>query len=116
MKLIIAGSRSFDDYDLMDTSLAKILSGRLPDVVLSGRAEGADVLGERWAEVHGVPVQYHPADWKRYGKVAGMKRNAEMAKDGTHLVAFWDGVSRGTANMIDIAKLAGLQVRVVYFG
>lgn len=61
------------------------------------------------------------ADWDRYGKSAGYRRNAEMAKFASEegnkgvLIAFWDGESRGTKNMIDLAKRYGLKVHVVNY-
>ena len=49
-----------------------------------------------------------PADWNRFGRTAGPKRNKQMANYANTLVAFWDGKSRGTKNMIDLAKCRGL--------
>jgi hypothetical protein len=81
--------------------------------VVSGCARGADQLGERWADERGYPVKRFPADWHKHGKRAGYLRNEEMAGYATHLVAFWDGRSRGTKHMIDLGH--NLQTRVVRF-
>lgn len=80
--------------------------------VVCGKARGADTLGERYAEERGYAVHYFPADWDRYGKSAGHIRNEEMAKNADALVAFWDGKSRGTKDMIKLARQYGLRVRV----
>ena len=56
-----------------------------------------------------------PADWDKYGKAAGYKRNGEMARNADALIAFWDGKSRGTKHMIDLAKKYDLQARVVMY-
>jgi hypothetical protein len=113
MKVIIAGCRTFEDYDFLADKLNFIFSNHFPDIVVCGMAKGADSLGERWAKEMGVQVDYFPANWEKYGKSAGYRRNAEMADNATHLVAFWDGQSKGTKHMIDLAKKKGLAVRVI---
>ena len=88
---------------------------RSPTAILSGMARGADSLGVQYAAEKGILVQKYPADWNKYGRRAGMVRNRQMLEDADALVAFWDGVSHGTANMITIAKEAGIPVRVVSY-
>lgn len=116
-RIIVAGSRGFNDYALLDRKLTHILQRLTPDdtVIVSGTARGADIMGEHWAEAHGFEVMRFPADWERHGRRAGYIRNEEMLKVATHLVAFWDGQSSGTAHMIDIARKKGLKVVVVRF-
>ena len=62
------------------------------------------------------PIKQFPADWDTHGRSAGYKRNIQMGHYGTHLLAFWDGKSKGTGSMIDIALRYGLWVKVIYFG
>ena len=125
LRIIIAGSRDFNDYELLKKSAIEIITKKtmLPDLtrIISGGARGADTLGERFAKEFGLEVKKFPADWDGLGKRAGYVRNAEMAKfaveddnDGM-LIAFWDGKSRGTKHMIDLAKRYGLEVHVVNF-
>lgn len=71
-----------------------------------------EVAAERWAEGKGIPCALFPADWKQYGKAAGPKRNKAMAQAVEALIALYDGKSKGTANMIQEARKAGLQVYV----
>lgn len=115
MRLIIAGSRSFHDYDLMCLKLDSIVGDRTVNVVISGTAAGADTLGERWAEERGIRVKRMPADWNQHGKRAGYLRNVEMAHNATHLAVFWDGESKGTAMMLSIAREFGLPIYCVRF-
>lgn len=116
MRLIIAGGRDFTDLDMMTTRLAAILDETMERIVLiSGTARGADATGERWAAANGVHVERYPADWNKYGKSAGYKRNTEMAKQATHCVVFWDGKSRGSKHMIDIAGEHKLELRVISY-
>jgi hypothetical protein len=81
--------------------------------IVCGEARGADKLGRQFAEKHNYTVVSFPANWDKYGKAAGHIRNTEMRDYSTHLVAFWDGKSRGTKHMIDIALKARLIVRVI---
>lgn len=84
-------------------------------IIISGHASGADSLGEKFAADHNLQCELFPADWEHHGKAAGPIRNAEMAEVTDALIAFWDGQSRGTKSMIDLAKRKGLQVAVVRF-
>lgn len=115
-RVIVAGGRTFQNYELLKSSLDHLLRNRLPAVtIVSGTASGADTLGERWAQERGLSVARYPADWNRYGKSAGYRRNEQMAQNADALVAFWDGESRGTMHMINIARQRGLLVRVVKY-
>ena len=125
LRVIIAGSRKFNDYELLKKSAIEIITKKtmLPDLtkIVSGGARGADTLGERFANEIGLEVTRFIPDWDGLGKQAGYVRNAEMAKfavednnDGL-LIAFWDGKSKGTKHMIDLANKYGLEVHVVNF-
>lgn len=112
-RVIIAGGRDFDDYDLMAAKMDQVLE-KFPDmIVISGGAVGADTLGEVWAGTRAVALMRFLPDWERYGKSAGYKRNEQMAREADLLVAFWDGESRGTKHMIEIARRRGLKVWVI---
>lgn len=110
MKTIIAGSRNFNDYDLLEAVLLK--HSDITEII-SGCARGADSLGEKFALEHSIPIKKFPADWNTYGKSAGYRRNEQMAYYGDRLIAFWDGQSKGTKHMIDLARKVGLEVEVV---
>jgi hypothetical protein len=113
MKIIIAGSRGFTDYQLLRSTLIPFINAGIFEVV-SGCAKGADELGEQFAAEFSLVVKKFPANWDKYGKAAGYKRNEEMAIYADALVAFWDGQSKGTKHMIDLALKHGLMVKVVY--
>ena len=124
-------------YNLLNTSPFKLLwksvekiqrdivAEKFEDIsrvcIISGTARGADKLGELYAERTGLSTYRFSADWDGLGKRAGYVRNAEMAKfavkDGNYgvLVAFWDGKSKGTKHMIDLANKYGLEVYVVNY-
>ena len=112
-RVIIAGSRDFDDYDLLKHTMDRLLVNISDEVVVvCGMARGADTLGEKYAKSKGYRVNYFPANWEEYGKSAGYKRNEQMAQNADALVAFWDGESRGTRHMIELAKKYDLRVRI----
>ena len=112
MKTIIAGSRTFIDYTVLSLIMDKI--HWKPTLIISGGARGVDKLGERYAKENNIPLEIVPAKWDLYGKKAGYIRNKIMAEKGEALVALWDGESRGTKMMIELAKSIGLVVKVVY--
>ena len=115
-RVIIAGGRNFDDYVILKCTMDKILANIVEGiVVVCGMARGADTLGEQYAREKGYEVNYFPADWDKYGKSAGYRRNEQMAQNADALVAFWDGQSRGTKYMIDLAYRYGLKVRVIRY-
>ena len=72
-------------------------------------------MGYEWARSKGVHIISMPADWNTHGKSAGYKRNEQMAELGDYLIAFWDGVSRGTKHMIDIAVRKNIVTTVIYY-
>jgi hypothetical protein len=116
-KVIICGSRDFTDYDLLkkrcDHLLIRFLKSEV--TVISGCAKGADSLGEQYAIENGFEILKYPADWERYGKSAGYKRNQAMAEIADGVIAFWDGISKGTNHMINIAKEKNIRVVVVNY-
>ena len=125
LRVIIAGSRDFNDYILLKESCINIINDKTmyqyATKIISGGARGADRLGELFAKDMGLELVVFIPDWDGLGKRAGYVRNEEMAKfavkDGNDgmLIAFWDGESRGTKHMIDLAKKHGLEVHVVNY-
>lgn len=100
MKVIIAGSRKFDDNAHHLVRYAVKMSGFDITEVVSGGAVGIDEYGELWAETNHVPVQQFIPDWKTHGKKAGIIRNSKMAEYAGALIAIWDSSSTGTKDMI----------------
>lgn len=113
MKIIVAGSRSINDKEMVFKILKRI-TNRYTDVELvSGCAKGPDNLAIEFAENNDVIVHKFPADWDKYGKRAGYLRNEDMAKFSDVLVAFWDGESKGTKHMISLAIKYRLKVKII---
>lgn len=109
MRTIIAGSRDLGMIDLLN---AIGTCPFMPTVVICGGARGIDTWGSVWAGNHKIPVELYPADWNMYGKSAGYRRNQLRASKAEALIAVWDGYSKGTKHMIDIAKEKGLIIHI----
>jgi len=90
----------------------KILQNQTSIEIVSGGAKGADQLGEQYAKENNYNLRIFPADWDKYGKKAGYIRNEEMAKYADACVCFWDGKSKGTKMMIELAKKYKLKTRL----
>ena len=112
MKVIVAGSRSFDDYPILKRELDAVKDQI--DVVISGGARGADSLGERWAKENGKTVWNMPADWST-GKSAGHIRNVAMGMRADAAFVFWDGESRGSRHMIETMMKMKNPCRVIQY-
>lgn len=112
MKVIVAGSRSIEDWMTVHECLS-LFNDQIEEVV-SGTAIGPDGYGEDWAEERDIPVKRFVPDWKTYGKAAGAIRNAEMGEYADALIAFWDGKSRGTKHMIEYMMKKKKEVHVYF--
>lgn len=119
--VIVAGSRTFNDYALFSEIMALWLKDH-PEVhygthiFLSGDAEeGPDHMVLKWCDEYPLdrPVETLPALWWAYGKPAGILRNIEMGDCATHCIAFWDTRSPGTKHMLGYAKQKGLDTQPV---
>ena len=106
MKTIIAGGRDYQ-FRPQDTAFLDHLKSTISEVVCGG-AKGADAEGKKWAENNGVPVALFKADWGKYGRGAGPRRNQEMAEYADTLILFQGG--RGSASMHKLATKAGLKI------
>lgn len=117
--LIIAGSRTYDDYFELQGILDKMLKNQEDVIIITGGAKGADTLGNLYAIERGYDHKVIRADWETYGKRAGMLRNEEMHKvlsemdvDGKGCICFWDGQSKGTQDNFDRAIRYGEQLKI----
>ena len=123
LRIIISGTRTFTDQALLYSTLDSILTDYSEDkykiIIISGCAKGADSIAIQYAKDHDYEIKKFPAEWDKLGKSAGVRRNLQMAQyasDIHHqglLVAFWNGESPGTKNMIEVAKRYNLPVQIV---
>lgn len=112
-RVIVAGSRTFNDYFIFCRILDPLLKDVGDVILVSGDAsKGPDRMAIEYANDKGILCRKFPANWDEHGKSAGYIRNAEMAENAEILIAIWDGKSKGTRHMIDIAQRKGLKVLV----
>lgn len=116
-RIIVAGSRDFNDYRWFRQTLTEYLVAEHKGkhiAFISGKAKrGPDDMLIQWCRHTPFMCYEFEAQWDVLGKRAGFARNEEMSFEGTHLLAYWDQVSRGTKHMIDQAKERGLIVHIV---
>ena len=119
IKVIVAGSRTFSDFNVVEKQLMMYFKAnnlhRQDVEIISGTANGADKLGEKFAEKYNLKLTKFPADWDKYGKSAGYIRNEEMAKyaiDNGIVFVFWDGESKGTKHMISMANKYNIETKI----
>lgn len=113
-RVAVVGSR-----DWADLGAVRDFVNSLPDdaTVVSGGARGVDSAAEGAADARGLKKSIHPAEWNKYGKSAGYRRNPSIVRDAEVVVAFRDpasrGGSKGTQNAIDLANAAGKPVYLI---
>lgn len=118
--LLVAGSRGFNDYQLFTERLDYLLQNQLDKEIhiVSGGARGADKMAEWYAKKRGYQMHVFPAEWDRFGKSAGYRRNEQMHKFISQFpkrgcVCFWDGSSRGTQHNFQLCQTYGTPLRKV---
>lgn len=109
-KIAIVGSRNLRPYKQIERFLRSLPAGT---TIVSGGASGPDSIAVEYAQKIGLPTKVFPAEWEKHGRAAGMIRNGLIVAEADEILAFHDGVSRGTANTIERAKKAGKPCRVV---
>lgn len=109
MFILIAGSRSFNDYQTLKDITNKEIDPKYQTVIVSGGAKGADKLAEKYAKENGFEKTIFPAKWEIFGKSAGYIRNVKMHEflsnqKNKKVICFWDGQSKGTAHNFSLAE------------
>lgn len=130
MKIAIVGSRQFDNYPLLKQQMQPYEQG--VTLVISGGAKGADELAAQWSEeVIGQPPLVILPRWKdiehpdailktdkngeSYDAAAGLRRNKEIANRADFIVAFWDGKSKGTKQIIAYAQQINTEIKIIKY-
>lgn len=110
MYIAIVGSREYSQLDKVRDYVDAL---SVDDHVISGGARGVDSAAVTAAKRRGLKSTVYHAEWDRYGRSAGFKRNILIVNDADKLVAFWDGKSRGTQHSIDLATKKGIPVEII---
>lgn len=116
MKLAIIGSRNFADKELLFSTVDKIRDKI--ELIISGGAVGADSLAQEYAKERGLPILVVYPNWRpdgKFDKGAGFRRNIDIVKQSSHVLAFWDKKSHGTEHSISVAEREGKPVKIIEF-
>lgn len=111
VRILICGGREWKDYRGIHTAIEVWK----PYIIISGAARGADTIAEELAYSLDIDAEIYPAQWNTFGRAAGPIRNSQMLLEGKPdlVLAFHDDLenSKGTKNMVNQAKKAGLPVK-----
>lgn len=109
MRIIVCGGRDYQNSAAVNARLDEIHAKTPIEAVIHGNASGADRLGGIWANTRGVKCWPVSAQWSKFGRAAGPKRNQQMLGMGVSLVVAFPG-GRGTRDMVKRAEKAGVSV------
>lgn len=128
MRLLITGSRAWDDAKTIREALNAVARGLITArdaelVVVHGACpSGADAIGDMWVRswadrtLH-VTAERYPALWRKFGKRAGMVRNQQMIATRPDLVlAFIRDDSPGATHCAELAMEAGIPLKLWRYG
>ena len=106
IKITVGGCRDFNDSEYIFKCLDEYIEELCDEeiIIISGHCSGVDTAAEKYASLKGFKTMIFPAEWEKYGKAAGPIRNKQMVEAADVVIAFWDGKSRGTKSLIDLAK------------
>lgn len=113
MKLAVVGCRKFNNYEFLEETILEHYPIEKIDTIISGGAKGTDTLAEQFAKKHNLTLIIFAPNWEKYGKSAGPVRNQLIVKECNEMIAFWDGVSRGTLSSINLAKKSRKPVMII---
>lgn len=116
MRVLVCGDRKWKDWKYIEATLDIINIEKGIYVLIEGEAKGADSFARNWANSRGVKCEAYPAEWARYRHAAGPIRNKQMLTEGKPelVIAFHEDIenSKGTKNMVELAKAANVPVMV----
>ena len=113
MITIVAGSRSIDRYSHVASAIAE--APWAITRILSGGARGVDEFAVSYANLNNIPCDLVTAFWNEdsdYNAEVGKQRYSEMLKKAEGIIVIWDGKSRGTAHLIELAKQSKLKLHI----
>ena len=113
MNVAIIGSRGFNNKKLLEKVLDPVKDKIT--LIISGGAQGADSLGERYAYENVIKTKIFLPDWDTHGKSAGFIRNKEIVEASDVVIAFWDGESKGTQHSFKLAKKLNKRIKIINY-
>ena len=112
MRVAIVGSRNIENEENVYELLCRYIPANTTEIV-SGGATGIDTLAEIYAEKNRLRLTVFKPDYKAFGKRAPLVRNEEIIRHAQYVLAFWDGISHGTAHTVATCVTLGVPVKVI---
>lgn len=108
--MLITGSRTWLDVEQVEAAMAWHAMGFTDITVIHGNCpKGADAIANDYAIKQGWTLIRRPADWVRWGRAAGYRRNADMVTEGADIcLAFIRNASAGASHCAELAERAGI--------
>jgi predicted Rossmann fold nucleotide-binding protein DprA/Smf involved in DNA uptake len=118
INIAVVGSRNFMDYDTVCMGIIETLDLWKINInqvnsIISGGAPGIDSSAEIFAKYFDIKFVVFEADWSKYGKSVGPKRNSLIVKHATHVIAFVAEDSVGTLDTIRKARESNLTINII---
>lgn len=111
---VIVGVDHFRAYSALTHHCDELVAGHSDVVIHTGDVKGTDDMVETWANSRKIPVKRFTADWRKYGRSAGHKRNNEMIEGAKAILVFWDGVQNGYVwAMIDMLDKKQIEYKII---
>lgn len=110
-RVLICGSRTWTDRKLMAQVMGDLPVGTV--IIYGAHWAGADAIAGELADYYGLRKLLFPAQWNRFGRLAGPLRNSAMLTQGKPDVVYafrCMGKSDGTDDMVEKALKAGVPV------
>lgn len=118
-KLLVCGSRTINNTEWVFSEIENYLSEsslQYSDIhIIEGGANGVDKIAKQFADDRNIPIIEMVADWKAYGRAAGLIRNEQMVRLCDQCLILWDGKSRGTKNDIDLCDKYNKSNKIVIY-
>ena len=107
MKVAVIGSRTLHVDDLSEYIPSNCTE------IISGGAKGIDSCAAEFAKSNSLKLTEILPDYKSLGKAAPIIRNKQIVDSADFVIAFWDGKSKGTKSMINLAKEYKKPIRII---
>lgn len=125
--VMVCGSRNITDAAWVENQITNYLkevyydqekkfgNGDMDFIIIQGLARGVDMIAKSWADRHNLGTWDFPADWEKYGRSAGFRRNVEMVDKCDYCLILWDGESHGTKHDIDLCRSKNKPHKIVIY-
>lgn len=125
--VMVCGSRNITDTAWVESQITNYLkevyydqekkfgNGDMDFIIIQGLARGVDMIAKSWADRHNLGTWDFPADWEKYGRSAGFRRNVEMVDKCDYCLILWDGESHGTKHDIDLCRSKNKPHKIVIY-